>query len=102
MSFLRLDPYVEVCTKGHQIYLVTIRQLQYTSLKVRERLDLTVRTGCRKRLPRSHLGVLQTVELRPVNAATSKKSWPLPHLDGELLEIADSDCFDSLDFASGY
>jgi len=43
-----------------------------------------------------------TVDLRPVNAATIKESWPMPHLDGEVFDFAGSNCFASFDFVSGY
>ena len=42
------------------------------------------------------------VDLRPVNAATIKESWPMPHLNSEVNDFAKSSCFSSLDFVSGY
>ena len=42
------------------------------------------------------------VDLRPVNAATVKESWPMPHIDSELQDFAGSKFFASLDYVSGY
>ena len=42
------------------------------------------------------------VDLRPINAATIKESWPMPHLDSEISDFAGSTCFAILDFVSGY
>ena len=42
------------------------------------------------------------IDLRPVNAATMKESWPMPHLDSEILELKGSVCFAVLDFVSAY
>lgn len=42
------------------------------------------------------------VDLRPVNAATVKEAWPMPHLESEVHDFAGSTCFASLDFVSGY
>ena len=42
------------------------------------------------------------IDLRPVNAATIKKAWPMPHLDAEMGDFAGSTCFASLDFCQGY
>jgi len=52
--------------------------------------------------PGSRAGFRLTVDLRPVNAATIKESWPMPHLDSEVFDFAGSKCFASLDFVSGY
>lgn len=43
-----------------------------------------------------------TMYLRPVNSATLKESWPMPHLDSEVYDLSGSKCFASLDFVSGY
>ena len=43
-----------------------------------------------------------TIDLRPVNSATIKHAWPMPHLDSEVQDFAGSSCFASLDFCSGY
>lgn len=42
------------------------------------------------------------IDLRPVNAATIKRAWPMPHLDSEMRDFAESSCFASLDFCQGY
>ena len=42
------------------------------------------------------------VDLRPVNAATTKEAWPMPHLDSEIYDFAGSSYFASIDFVSGY
>lgn len=42
------------------------------------------------------------IDLRPVNAATVKESWPMPHLDSEVMDFAGSTCYASLDFVSAY
>ena len=42
------------------------------------------------------------IDLRPVNAATLKESWPMPHLDSEVLEFKGSMFFAVLDFFSAY
>ena len=52
--------------------------------------------------PGSKAGYRMTVDLRPVNAATIKESWPMPHLDSEVQDFSGSNCFASLDFVSGY
>ena len=52
--------------------------------------------------PNSRAEFRMTVDLRPVNAATKKESWPMPHLESELQDFAGSACFASLDFCSGY
>ena len=43
-----------------------------------------------------------SIDLRPVNAATIKRAWPMPHLDSEMRDFAESKCFASLDFFQGY
>ena len=40
------------------------------------------------------------VDPRPINAASIKESWPMPHLDSEISEFAGSTCFAILDFVS--
>jgi len=52
--------------------------------------------------PGSKAGWRMTVDLRPVNGATIKESWPMPHLDSEVFDFAGSRCFASIDFVSGY
>ena len=42
------------------------------------------------------------IDLRPVNAATRKRSWPMPYLDSEMQDFRGSKCFLGLDFVSGY
>lgn len=42
------------------------------------------------------------IDFRPVNSASIKESWPMPHLDSEVIDIAGSSCFSSLDFVSAY
>ena len=42
------------------------------------------------------------IDLRPVNEATMKDSWPMPHLDWEILDFNGSVCFAVLDFVSAY
>ena len=42
------------------------------------------------------------IHLRPVNTATMKESWPMPHLDSEILDFKGSVCFAVLDFVSAY
>ena len=42
------------------------------------------------------------IDLRPINAATIKESWPMPHLDSEVMDFAGSNNFASLDFVSAY
>ena len=43
-----------------------------------------------------------TIDLRPVDSATAKESWPMPPLESEIHEFAGSKYFASLDFVSGY
>ena len=52
--------------------------------------------------PGTKAGYRMTVDLRPVNSATIKESWPMPHLDSEVFDFSGSKCFASLDFVSGY
>ena len=40
-----------------------------------------------------------SIALRPVNAATVKESWSMPHLDSEILNFQGSTCFAVLDFS---
>ncbi len=42
------------------------------------------------------------IDLRPVNSATIKESWPMPHPDSEVNDFAGSTCFATVDFVSGY
>ena len=42
------------------------------------------------------------VDLRPVNAATLKEAWPMPHLEAEVNDFAASKCLACLDFVSSY
>ncbi|CAN8061293.1 unnamed protein product [Agarophyton chilense] len=42
------------------------------------------------------------IDLRPVNDATVKQAWPMPHLDSEILGFAGSKCFAVLDLVHGY
>ena len=42
------------------------------------------------------------IDLRPVNAATIKEAWPMPHIDSEIYDFAGSTVFAVLDFVSGY
>lgn len=43
-----------------------------------------------------------TIDLRSVNATKVKESWPMPHLESELLDFSGSKCFASLYVVSGY
>lgn len=43
-----------------------------------------------------------TIDLRPVNSATIKESWPMPNLDSEMLDFAGSTCFAAIDFVASY
>ena len=43
-----------------------------------------------------------TIDLRPLNNATVKESWPLSDVDAEMQDFFKSSCFAILDFASGY
>ena len=42
------------------------------------------------------------IDLRPVNSATIKEAWPMPHIDSEVYDFAGSKVFAVLDFVSGY
>ena len=42
------------------------------------------------------------IDLRPLNAATVKEAWPMPNLESEIHDFADSRVFATLDFISGY
>ena len=52
--------------------------------------------------PESKERFRMAVDQRPVNAATIKEVWPMPHLDSEVSGFAGSTCFASLEFVSGY
>lgn len=52
--------------------------------------------------PKSKSKYRMAIDLRPVNAATIKESWPMPHLDSEILDFAGSTCFASVGFVSAY
>ena len=52
--------------------------------------------------PGSRSKYRMAIDLRPVNAATIKESWPMPHLESEMLDFVGSTCFASLDFVSAY
>ena len=52
--------------------------------------------------PGSRAKYRMAVDLRPVNAATVKEAWPMPHIDSEIRDFAGSTCFACLDFVSGY
>lgn len=43
-----------------------------------------------------------TVEYRPMNAATIKSTWPMPHIDAVLLEVRGAEAFAAMYFTSGY
>lgn len=43
-----------------------------------------------------------TMDYRPVNAATVKTAWPMPHIDASLAEIGGATLFAGIDFCSGY
>ena len=43
-----------------------------------------------------------TIDLRPVNAATVPLTWPMPHIESELADLAGSKFFATIDFCSGY
>ncbi len=43
-----------------------------------------------------------TIGLRPINAATVKQAWPMPHLYSKIYDFAGSTCFAVLEFVSGY
>ena len=52
--------------------------------------------------PNSKAKFRMTIDLRPINAATEKDSWPMPHIDSEIYDLSDAKCFAKLDFVSGY
>lgn len=52
--------------------------------------------------PGSRAKMRMAIDLRPVNAATVKELWPMPHLDSEIQDFGGSTCFATLDFVSGY
>ena len=52
--------------------------------------------------PGSKAKLRMAVDLRPVNAAAIKESWPMPHLESENLDFTNSTCFAVLDFVSTY
>ena len=52
--------------------------------------------------PGSKAKLRMAIDLRPVNAATVKQSWLMPHIDSEVQDFARSMCLAVLDFCSGY
>lgn len=42
------------------------------------------------------------MDYRPINAATLKGVWPMPHLESVISEMRDARVFASIDFWSGY
>lgn len=52
--------------------------------------------------PDSKAKYRMTIDLRPINAATEKHSWPMPHIESELSDLSGATCFAKLDFVSGY
>lgn len=42
------------------------------------------------------------IDIRPLNDATIKLAWPMPHLDSEMQDFKGASCFAVLDFVSGY
>ena len=42
------------------------------------------------------------IDLRPLNAATIKHTWPMPHLDSEVYDFSGNKFFAVFDFCSGY
>ena len=52
--------------------------------------------------PNSRSKYRLAIDLRPVNAATIKESWPMPHLDSGVPEFRGSQVFAVLDFVSAY
>lgn len=52
--------------------------------------------------PNSKAQFRLAINLQPVNAATVKEAWPMPHLDSEIHDFAGSTCFATMDFVSGY
>ncbi len=43
-----------------------------------------------------------TIDLRLMNTAIIKKSWPMPHIDSEMIDFAGSKCFASIDLCPRY
>ncbi len=43
-----------------------------------------------------------TIDLRGVNSATVPITWPMPHIESELMDFQGSTCFAVIDFVSGY
>lgn len=43
-----------------------------------------------------------TFDYRPINAATALITWPMPHIDSELTDLAGSKVFAVVDFVTGY
>ena len=43
-----------------------------------------------------------TVDLRPVNSQTKSYTWPMPHLDDAMQELAKSTCYATIDLCHGY
>lgn len=43
-----------------------------------------------------------TLDHKPINHATEKISWPMPHIDSELSDVLCSKCFSEIDFCSSY
>lgn len=43
-----------------------------------------------------------TMDYRPINSATQKTAWPMPHIDAVLADVRGSTAFASIDFCSGY
>ena len=50
--------------------------------------------------PSAHF--LLTLDYRPINAATVPITWPMPHIDSELSDMAESKVFATIEFVSGY
>ena len=42
------------------------------------------------------------VDLRQINAANKKESWPMPHLHSEFFDFAKIENFANLDFHAAY
>lgn len=43
-----------------------------------------------------------TMDYRPINAATKKTVWPMPHIDAALSDLRGATIFAGIDFCSGY
>ena len=52
--------------------------------------------------PNSRARYRMTIDTRPINAATVKKAWPMPHLDSEMQDFSGAVFFAVIDFVSGY